>query len=118
MLGPVRYGHTIRVCDPLAVPRSEAVLSAALRALYDGAGRPEPVEVVRWAAGRRPAVLISVTMFTDWLAPNKMAVPSEGAMIAVVQFLAGRARASCPEPRWTALRRRAWTETYASGSSE
>ena len=71
--------------------RAEARLSAELRRLYAAAGRPELADVVRWGARRRPPVWFSVSSLVDWLRPRTVAVPSEGALLAFVEFLSGRA---------------------------
>ena len=94
------------------VERAEARLSAELRRLYAAAGLPELADVVRWGAGRCPPVWFSVASLADWLRPHTMAVPSEGALLAFVEFLGGRAGRPVSRQRWRQLRRTAWAETY------
>jgi hypothetical protein len=97
------------------VERAEARLSAELRRLYAAAGRPELADVVRWGARRRPPVWFSVSSLVDWLRPRTVAVPSEGALLAFVEFLSGRAGRPVPWQWWRQLRRAAWVETYGGG---
>jgi hypothetical protein len=92
--------------------RAEARLSRELRRLYAAAGRPELADVVRWGAGRRPPVWFSVPSLADWLGPRKVTVPSEGALLAFVEFLCRRAGRSVPRQWWCQLRRAAWVETH------
>jgi hypothetical protein len=94
------------------VERAEARLSAELRRLYDAAGRPELADVVRWGASRRPVVWFSVPSLADWLRPRKVAVPSEAALLAFVEFLCRRAGRPVPRQWWRQLRRAAWLESY------
>jgi hypothetical protein len=94
------------------VERAEARLSGELRRLYAAAGRPELADVVRWGAGRRPPIWFSVPSLTDWLRPRKVAVPSEGALLAFVEFLCGRAGRPVRRQWWRQLRRTAWFETH------
>jgi hypothetical protein len=94
------------------VERAEARLSAELRRLYDAAGRPELADVVRWGASRRPVVWFSVPSLADWLRPHKVAVPSEAALLAFVEFLCRRADRPVPRLWWTQLRRAAWLESH------
>jgi hypothetical protein len=94
------------------VERAEARLSAELRRLYAAAGRPELADVVRWGAGRRPPVWFSVPSLADWLHPHKVAVPSEGALLAFVEFLCRLAGRPVSRQWWRQLRRAAWVQTY------
>jgi hypothetical protein len=96
----------------VSVERAEAHLSAELRRLYAAAGSPELADVVRWGAARRPAVWFSVTTLADWLRPHKVAVPSEEALLAFVEFLAARAGRSVTRRCWTQLRRAAWVQIH------
>lgn len=92
--------------------RAEARLSGELRRLYAAAGRPELADVVRWGARRRPPVWFSVASLTDWLRPHKVAVPSEGALLAFVEFLGRRAGRPVSRQWWRQLRRAAWVESH------
>jgi hypothetical protein len=94
------------------VERAEARLSRELRRLYAAAGRPDLADVVRWGAGRRPSVWFSVPSLADWLRPYKVEVPSEGALLAFVEFLSRRAGQPVRRPWWRQLRRAAWVETH------
>jgi hypothetical protein len=96
----------------VVVERAEARLSAELRRLYAAAGSPELVDVVRWGAARRPSVWFSVASLADWLRPQKVALPSEDALLAFVEFLAPRAGWSVVRGCWAQLRRAAWLETH------
>ena len=110
---PVVPGTAGYVGEWWIVERAEARLSAELRRLYAAAGRPELAEVVRWGAGQRPAVWFSVPSLADWLLPYKVAVPSEGALLAFVEFLCERAgRPVSRRQRWAQLRRAAWLESH------
>ena len=92
--------------------RAEARLTGELRRLYEAAGRPELADVVRWGASRRPVVWFSVPSLNDWLRPHKVAVPSEAALLAFVEFLCRRAGWPVARQWWTQLRRAAWLETH------
>jgi hypothetical protein len=94
------------------VERAEARLSGELRRLYAAAGRPDLADVVRWGASRRPPVWFSVPSLADWLRPRRVAVPSEGALLAFVEFLSGRAGWPVRRQWWAQLRRAAWAETH------
>jgi hypothetical protein len=94
------------------VERAEARLSAELRRLYEAAGTPELADVVRWGASRRPVVWFSVSSLGDWLRPHKVAVPSEAALLAFVEFLCRLAGRPVARRWWTQLRRAAWLESY------
>jgi hypothetical protein len=94
------------------VERAEARLSAELRTLYAAAGSPELADVVRWGAARRPAVWFSVASLADWLRPQKVAVPSEEALLAFVEFLAARAGRPVVRRCWAQLRRVAWIQSH------
>ena len=101
--------------------RAEERLSGELRRLYAAAGRPELADVVRWGAGRSPPIWFSVPSLADWLRPRKVAVPSEGALLAFVEFLCGRAGRPVPRQWWRQLRWAAWVESHpgarAAGSA-
>jgi hypothetical protein len=94
------------------VERAEARLSHELRRLYAAAGRPALADVVRWGARRRPPIWFSVPSLADWLRPGKVTVPSEGALLAFVEFLSGRSGWPVRRQWWAQLRRAAWVETY------
>jgi hypothetical protein len=94
------------------VERAEARLSGELRRLYAAAGRPDLAEVVRWGADRRPPVWFSVPSLADWLRPQKVAVPSEGALLAFVEFLCRRAGRPVARQWWRQARRAAWVESH------
>jgi hypothetical protein len=94
------------------VTRAEARLSGELRRLYVAAGRPDLADVVRWGAGRSPPVWFSVPSLADWLRPLRVAVPSEGALLAFVEFLSGRAGRPVRRQWWAQLRRAAWAESH------
>jgi hypothetical protein len=90
------------------VARAEAELTARLCALYASAGSPDLASVVHWAAEQRPTVWLSVCGLGDWLRPDRVAVPGEAALLAVVRYLGEQD----PGP-WRTLRRAAWAEAYA-----
>lgn len=109
---PVMPGTAGYVGEWRIVERAEARLAGELRRLYAAAGRPELAEVVRWGADRRPVVWFSVSSLSDWLRPHKVAVPSEGALLALVEFLCARAERPVPRQWWAQLRRAAWRESH------
>jgi hypothetical protein len=95
------------------VNTAEVKLTTDLRALYDAAGAPPLEEIVRWGAARQPMVWFSVASLADLLRPRRTAVPSEQALIALVDFLSQRARLPVRVSWWKDLRRTAWREVYA-----